>query len=133
VEARAAFQNCKKSVSFCRYLELMSRKRTRVASTASANWRDDSGMARRRVRAYPLLLGCCRVMASQEKRNAPTSPEEDEWGFYDPEEAGLPAVLGRLDAKSSESAASYAARIARTLRRPDKPVRSLQPTKTTFK
>jgi hypothetical protein len=72
-------------------------------------------------------------MASHEKRNAPMSPVEDEWGFYDPAEAGLPAVLGRLDAKSSESAASYAARIARTLRRPDTPARPLPPKKTTFK
>jgi len=72
-------------------------------------------------------------MASHEKRNAPVSPEEDEWGFYDPEEAGLPAVLGRLDAKSSESAASYAARIARTLRGPDKPARPVPPKKPTSK
>ena len=72
-------------------------------------------------------------MASHDKPTAPVSPEEDEWGFYDPEEAGLPAVLGRLDAKSSESAASYAARIARTLRRPDKPARAVPPGKTTSK
>jgi hypothetical protein len=62
-------------------------------------------------------------MASHEKENDPLTPEEDEWGFYDPERAGLPAVLGRLDAKSSESAASYAARIARTLRGSDQPAR----------
>ena len=62
-------------------------------------------------------------MASREKRNLPIGPEEDEWGFYDPEEAGLPAVLGRLDAKSDESAASYAARIARTLRGSPRPAR----------
>jgi len=72
-------------------------------------------------------------MASREKRRAPLSPEEDEWGFYDPEEAGLPAVLGRLDAKSNESAASYAARIARTLRGPDRPTRPVPIKKTTSK
>ena len=69
-------------------------------------------------------------MASSEKPSVPVSPEEDEWGFYDPEEAGLPAVLGRLDAKSSEAAASYAARIARTLRsteRPSRPVPVKEP------
>jgi hypothetical protein len=55
-------------------------------------------------------------MAARPKTKTPESPEEDEWGFYDPEQAGLPAVLGRLEAKSKESAASYAARIARTLR-----------------
>jgi hypothetical protein len=53
---------------------------------------------------------------AHDDRTKDVSPDEDEWGFYDPEQAGLPAVLGRLDAKSSESAASYAARIARTLR-----------------
>ena len=58
-------------------------------------------------------------METREKRQTPVSPEEDEWGFYDPEQAGLPAVLGRLEANSSESAASYAARIARTLRGSD--------------
>jgi hypothetical protein len=72
-------------------------------------------------------------MASRKKPNTPVSPEEDEWGFYDPEEAGLPAVIGRLDAKSSESAASYAARIARTLRGPDRPSRPLPGKKTASK
>ena len=55
-------------------------------------------------------------MPLREKRKPPVNPEEDEWGFYDPEQAGLPAVLGRLEAEARESAASYAARIARTLR-----------------
>lgn len=60
-------------------------------------------------------------MALTNKDNKPVSPEEDEWGFYNPEEAGLPAVLGRIDAKDSESAASYAARMARTLRASNRP------------
>jgi hypothetical protein len=64
------------------------------------------------------------VMALSNKRNAsppPITTEEDEWGFYDPEKAGLPAVLGRIDAKNSESAASYAARMAKTLRASARP------------
>ena len=73
-------------------------------------------------------------MASQDKKeDPPISPEEDEWGFYDPEEAGLPAVLGRLNAKSDESAASYAARIARTLRGSSRPSRPTLVKKTTSK
>lgn len=55
-------------------------------------------------------------MALTDKHDKPVSAEEDEWGFYNPEEAGLPAVLGRIDAKNHESAATYAARVARTLR-----------------
>lgn len=72
-------------------------------------------------------------MATRNKRGEPADPvgpEEDEFGFYDPERAGLPAVLGRLDAKSTESAASYAARIARTLRgasRPPRPIAGKKP------
>jgi hypothetical protein len=73
-------------------------------------------------------------MASEDKQDhLPISPEEDEWGFYDPEEAGLPAVLGRLSAKSDESAASYAARIARTLRGSSRPSRPTLVKKTTSK
>jgi hypothetical protein len=50
-------------------------------------------------------------------RKKPTAPPaKDEWGLYDPEEAGLPAVLGRFEAKRRASAATYAARVARTLR-----------------
>jgi hypothetical protein len=72
-------------------------------------------------------------MASREKSNESDSPEEDEWGFYDPERAGLPAVLGRLNAKSSESAATYAARIARTLRGSGRAPRPVPVKKTSSK
>lgn len=79
--------------------------------------------AGRNRRAHPLLSVWQLFMASREKQKPPIGPEEDEWGFYDPETAGLPAVLGRMESKSDESAASYAARIARTLRSPDRPSR----------
>ena len=68
-------------------------------------------------------------MALTNKHNKPVSPEEDEWGFYNPQEAGLPAVLGRIDAKIDESAASYAARMARTLRAANRPAVAAVPPK----
>jgi len=70
-------------------------------------------------------------MALTNTRTKPVSPEEDEWGFYNPEEAGLSAVLGRIDAKNSESAASYAARMARTLRASNRPAVAAVPLKQT--
>lgn len=71
-------------------------------------------------------------MASGEKRNKVVSDRQDEWGFYDPEQSGLAAVVGRLEDRSRASraaAASYAARVARTLRAGRRPLRVPDPTK----
>ena len=45
-------------------------------------------------------------------------PPVDEWGIYDPEQAGLAAVLNRLDARRLAAAmpAADAARMARSMR-----------------
>jgi hypothetical protein len=50
-----------------------------------------------------------------------TRPVHDEWGFYDPEQAGLEAVLRRLTAAQEEGADMPGTRFARrrTRRRSD--------------
>jgi hypothetical protein len=35
-------------------------------------------------------------------------PAKDEWGVYDPQQAGLPALFTRLDAKDTKAAAPTA-------------------------
>lgn len=38
-------------------------------------------------------------MTAHIKPTTPSQPVVDEWGFYDPDQAGLAAVLERLDAR----------------------------------
>jgi hypothetical protein len=38
-------------------------------------------------------------------------PAKDEWGVYDPEQAGLAALFARLDAKEKSAAAPPAPRV----------------------
>jgi hypothetical protein len=45
------------------------------------------------------LLKGLRTMASEDKRIAQSPPLVDEWGIYDPDQAGLAAVIQRLEAR----------------------------------
>jgi hypothetical protein len=50
-------------------------------------------------------------------------PAKDEWGVYDPEQAGLAALYARLDRKDTNAAASSSAT----------PVEPKEPVKTTIR
>ena len=39
-------------------------------------------------------------------------PAKDEWGVYDPQQAGLAALFSRLDAKDTKTTATPASRLA---------------------
>lgn len=57
-------------------------------------------------------------MLSSEKRIEPERPPVDEWGIYDPDQAGLAAVLARIEARRRAGAlhAADAATIATSMR-----------------
>lgn len=42
-------------------------------------------------------------MSSHNKPLVPTEPVADEWGFYDPDRAGLAALFEKLDARQTPS------------------------------
>ena len=50
-------------------------------------------------------------MSSQIKRGVNEAPVVDEWGFYDPERAGLAAVMDRLEAKGANPPSPSGSRI----------------------
>lgn len=54
---------------------------------------------------------------------SPLPPAHDEWGVYDPEQAGLSALFARLDSKDTKTQDSAAeklvAKSAKTPKRPD--------------
>jgi hypothetical protein len=55
-------------------------------------------------------------MSAQRKPTVQREPVVDEWGFYDPDRAGLAAVFARLDAKPVVPARGDVQSLALTLR-----------------
>jgi hypothetical protein len=51
-----AFHNCKKTVAFCSWLELMSRERTPATAAATAKDAKTAAAESRAKRAHPLLI-----------------------------------------------------------------------------
>jgi hypothetical protein len=43
-------------------------------------------------------------MATSSRSTKRTSPAHDEWGVYDPQQAGLAALYARLDTKNAKTA-----------------------------
>ena len=50
-------------------------------------------------------------------------PAKDEWGVYDPEQAGLAALYARLDKKDQKAAAKPAPAAAKPAERKEAPVK----------
>jgi hypothetical protein len=55
-------------------------------------------------------------MSSQAKRGVSEAPVVDEWGFYDPERAGLAAVMDRLESKGANPSPSGSRIVVASLR-----------------
>ena len=78
------------------------------------------------IRARHLLYGECsltggpQAMADQISRIR-VRTAKDEWGVYDPEQAGLAALYARLDNKKVPKAASTAAKPAERKELPTQP------------
>lgn len=50
---------------------------------------------------------------------SPARPAHDEWGLYDPEQAGLSALFARLDSKEAKAKAETEAAAAKPAPRSD--------------
>ena len=50
---------------------------------------------------------------------SPVRPAHDEWGVYDPEQAGLTALFARLDSKAAKAKAETAETAAKPAPRQD--------------